>query len=305
MSRSRGLISALVLFSAASIGFAADPATFPEYEVVHSVNGHVGAVAYTYWQSKDLTGALGLWEASRQTGDKSCSAAPFCTVTRAADGPRTVILDDSYVISFAGTPTQAQVDSVLATLPGKKETSLPAILTFVPHTGLVPGSARYILGPASFQAYAPELNAVQPGFEEGAEAQVADYGHAKLALFYYPTPEMARLHSIGFKSLGNVFVKRSGVLVAIVYGNVSQQQADTLLSRVEYEAKITWNEHVPQSPIKPVYELLLNILILSGIIVALCLAGGLMYGGTRIYRRRYGQLESEEAMTTLRLTEHP
>ena len=54
-------------------------------------------------------------------------------------------------------------------------------------------------------------------------------------------------------------------------------------------------------PIKPMYQLLSNILYLSGILSALCLCAGLVYAGMRIYRRRYGQLDSEEAMTTLHL----
>jgi hypothetical protein len=296
MSRSSGL--ALAAFLLAGHVFAADPAKFPEYGIVQTKDATQGKLSYTFWQAKDLTGALALWEALRTPGDASCHLAPFCTI----DKGRAIVLDDNYVVAFAGEPRQAEVDAVLTSLPNRKETSLPAVLTFLPSTGLVPGSARYVLGPASFSAYAPELTSAKPGFEEGAEAQVADYGTGKLALFYYATPEMARLHSISFKSLGNVFVKRSGVLVAIAYGNITQQQADTLLSRVEYEAKITWNDTPPPPPIKPLYQLLLNILYMCVLLAALCLVAGAIYGGIRIYRRRFGQLESQEAMTTLRLT---
>jgi hypothetical protein len=41
---------------------------------------------------------------------------------------------------------------------------------------------------------------------------------------------------------------------------------------------------------------------LSIILTGLCTLAGLIYAGMRIYRRRYGQLEQEEAMTTLHLT---
>jgi hypothetical protein len=98
-----------------------------------------------------------------------------------------------------------------------------------------------------------------------------------------------------------VYAKRSDVLVAVVLGAKSAEQADTMLSRVQYEAKVIWNEIPPPSPIKPLYQLLSNIIYLSCILSALCLTAGLMYAGMRIYRRRYGQLESEEAMTTLHL----
>ncbi len=59
---------------------------------------------------------------------------------------------------------------------------------------------------------------------------------------------MARLHAVDFKRLPDVHVKRSGVLVAVVFGAATDMQADTLLSRVQYEAKITWNEIPPPSP---------------------------------------------------------
>jgi hypothetical protein len=96
-------------------------------------------------------------------------------------------------------------------------------------------------------------------------------------------------------------VKRSAVLIAAVFGSASDEQADTLLSRVQYEAKITWNDVPPPSPMKPLYRLLVDILYISALLSTLCLAAGLVYAGIRVYRRRYGTLESEEAMTTLNL----
>ena len=54
--------------------------------------------------------------------------------------------------------------------------------------------------------------------------------------------------------------------------------------------------------IKPLFQLLVNILYLSALLSAICLLGGLMYGGMRIYRRRYGTLEADESMITLNLS---
>jgi hypothetical protein len=42
-------------------------------------------------------------------------------------------------------------------------------------------------------------------------------------------------------------------------------------------------------------------LYLSIVLSGLCLVAGLIYAAMRIYRRRYGTLETEEAMTTLHL----
>ena len=257
---------------------------------------------------KDPTGALAGWQWQRTADDHVCAVTPFC----AQNGKRTLINEQNYVLSIDGPPpTRAQLDAALDALPNKRDSSLPAILTFVPRNGLVPNSSRYVLGPESLRAFIPELANTKPGFAESAEAQTAEYevkdaagnkARARLALFYYAAPEMARIHAQEFKLLPNIHMKRSGVLIALVLPGATDAQADTLLSRIEYEARITLNEEPPPSPIKPLYQLLLNIILLSGLACALALVGGLIYGGMRLYRRRYGNLEEEEAMTTLRLT---
>lgn len=292
-----GLLSALSCLWAAD-----DSALWREYGLVATNTSNIGKLPVTTYKMKDVTGAVAAWEWLRSSNGRTCDLATFCT----AEPSQTVISQDNYVLAFQGRPTKARVDTFVSALPDRKNTSLPAILTFLPHQGLVPDSARYILGPASLKAFAPELDSANPGFEQGAEAQVAEYkiGNGTplhLALFYYPAPEMARLHTAKFKALRDAQVKRSGVLVAVVYGGATAAQADTLLSRVEYEAKITWNDTPPPSPIRPLYRLLVNIMYLSILLSAICLLAGLMYAGMRIYRRRYGTLTADEAMTTLHL----
>lgn len=303
MSRCCGLILGFLLLT--STAFSDGQSLWREYGLVHSTTTQLGKLTVTSYQMKDLTGALAAWEWLRSPTAKPCNLASFCT----QDSDRIVLWDDNYLVTFqGGIPTKANVDAALQALPNKRDTALPAIFTFLPHEGLVPQSARYVLGPDSLQAFAPELASANPGFNEGAEAQVAGYtvnggpSPVRLAIFYYLTPEMARLHSVAFKLLPNTHVKRSGVLVAVVFGPATGSQADTLLSRVQYEAKITWNDIPPPSPIKPLYQLLLNIMYLSIILTALCLLAGLIYASMRIYRRRYGNLEQAEAMTTLHLT---
>jgi hypothetical protein len=283
---------------------ASDADVWNEYGLVHSETSHRGNQTVTSYQLKDLTGAIAAFEWQRSPRANPCQLASFC----AQDAQQTIVSDANYLVKFEGPPpTQAEVDETLKALPNRHATSLPAILTFLPKEGRVPNSPRYILGPASLSAFAPELSSANPGFSEGAEAQVASYqikggNPVRLALFYYPTPEMARMHSVAFKQAVGGHVKRSAVLVAAVFGNASDEQADTLLSRVQYEAKITWNEVPPPSPIKPLYRLLTDIIYISVLLSVLCLAAGLVYAGIRVYRRRYGTLDSEEAMTTLNLT---
>ena len=201
-----------------------------------------------------------------------------------------------------------QVAGTLQALPDRRQSSLPAVLTFLPEQGLVPNSARYILGPAALAAFAPELDAKSTGLDRGGEGQVAEYRLSKtgapvhLALFYYPTPEMARIYTAELRKNQNLHVKRAGVLVALTLPPATAEESDTLLGRVRYNAKVTLNEVPPPSPIKPLYQLLLNIMYMSIALTVLCLVAGLIYAGMRIYRRRYGTLDADEAMTTLHLS---
>ena len=283
-----------------------DQALWNEFGLVHSEVKQSAKYKVQTYEMKDLTGALAAWESLRSPNSQTCDLAPFCT----RDRDRTAIADDNYVVVFqGGTPVKADLDTLFATLPNKRDTALPALLTFLPKHGRVPNSARYVLGPISLAAFAPELAHLKLGFSQGAEAQVAEYkvnndpNPVHLALFYYPAPEMARLEMAQFQSLPSIHVKRSSVLLAVVFGPATAQQTDALLSLVEYEAKVTWNDSPPPPPMKPLYRLLLNIVYLSLVLTGVCLLAGLIYAGMRIYRRRYGSLESQEAMTTLRLTE--
>jgi hypothetical protein len=308
MPRGRSLVlialAAIFFFSTTLPGD--DQALWTEYGLVHSGTLQQGKLKIATYQMKDPTGALAAWEWQRSPNGKTCDLAPACN----QDGNRTVVSDDNYLLVFeGGAPQKAQVTEIINGLPEKHDSSLPAILTFLPQQGMVANSARYILGPVSLNAFAPELVSAKPGLESGAEAQVADYRIGKdnktvrLVLFYYATPEMARIHMADFKRQSGLSVKRSDVLVALTLPPATPEQSDTLLSRVQYEAKITWNDSPPPSPIKPLYQLLMNIIYLSLILAAICLLAGLFYAGMRIYRRRYGTLEGDEAMTTLHLTD--
>ena len=280
-----------------------DDALWREFGLVQKTEATVGKASATVYRIKDVTGALAAWEWQRAAEYHACALEAFCST----NGKRSVVAIDNYLIALDGPVMKPDLEAFAAGLPNRHDTSLPAILTFIPRKNLVPNSARYVLGPDSLKAFAPALASVQPGFEQGAEAQVAQYKVGKaepinLAVFYYPTPEMARLHTSQFRGLPGVHVKRSNVLLAVVFGGVPDQQANALLGQIEYEAHIRWNETPPPSPIKPLYLLIRNIIFLSIVLGALCFVAGLIYAGIRLYRRRFGTLEDEEAMTTLHLS---
>ena len=163
----RSLILAIaILFFTTSL-FADDQRLWQEYGLQHIETSKHGKLTITAYAMKDLTGALAAWEWLRSPDGRACNLAPFCT----EESQRLVISDFNYVLVFTGAkPSTAEVESVRKVLPSKHETSLPAILSFLPRQGLVSNSARYVLGPVSLQAFAPELASIKAGFNEEAEA---------------------------------------------------------------------------------------------------------------------------------------
>jgi hypothetical protein len=297
----------LILFLAMGAAFAnaqtEDVTLWREFGLKEQSVAKIGKADATVYRMNDVTGAVAAWEWQRGPGSRSCTLEPFCST----DGKRSVVVSANYVVAVDAVVNKPALDAFLVALPNRHDTSLPPILTYIPRQNLVPNSARYILGPESLKGFAAQLRGLKPGFEQGAEAQVADYRIKSgetlhLAVFYYPTPEMARIHTAEFRQIPGLQVKRSSVLVALVFGGATDQQANALLNQIQYEARITWNDIPPPSPIKPLYQLLWNIIYLSGVLVALCFVSGLIYAGIRLYRRRFGTLEDEEAMTSLHLS---
>jgi hypothetical protein len=262
--------------------------------------------ALTVYQMKDASGALAAWDWIRPANSKHCALADRC----AEGGNRRLVLDANYLLDFQNfVPTQADMQTLVAGLPDRHPSALPPVINFVPLKDLIPNSSRYILGPKSLSAVAPELASANPGFDQSGEAYYTAYrmngSVVKLVLFYYPSPGIARQHTVAFRGVPGAQVKRSTVLVAIVLPGASQKEGEALLDRVRYGAKISWNEQPPANPVSQLYRLLVNIIIICLILIALASLAGVFYGLMRVYRRRYGSLEEDEAMTTLHLTVGP
>ena len=301
MSRSCGLALFLVLL--ASSLFGADQVLWSEYGLTHTDTIHRGKLTVTAYKMKDPTGALAAWEWLRSAKGHPCHLASFCT----KEGNKTVLSDGNYVLAITGNPRQSDVDAVIGGLSDHFDTALPPILSFLPRKDIVAGSAKYLLGSASVDAFAPELKGMKIDFENGVEGQVASYIPAdgqrlRLVILHYPIPSMAHEQELAASKLPGVIAKRAGVLVAAVLPPAPKEQAENLLAGVQYEKKIVWNDTLLPSPVKSMGSLLLNIIYISCILSALALTAGLIYAGMRIYRRRYGTLEDQESMTTLHLT---
>jgi hypothetical protein len=97
-----------------------------------------------------------------------------------------------------------------------------------------------------------------------------------------PQPGVAAVENVG-----PFFDKRTGPIVAIVAGPLSQSDAHTLLGAVNWDPSVTWNENTYFDKKNNVANLLVNIILLCFIIGALSLAAGVAFGGARILLRKF------------------
>jgi hypothetical protein len=143
-------------------------------------------------------------------------------------------------------------------------------------------------------------------------------------LISYPTPQIAAEHLrrvdaahqlaqpqtgvSNVESAASFFDKRTGPIVVIASGGVSDSDAKSLLGLVNYEAKVTWNTPTSDPQVRDLYTLILNIVVLCGILAGLAVVAGVAFGGIRILAKRWYPdrvFDRPEAMEfiSLRLTE--
>jgi hypothetical protein len=194
-----------------------------------------------------------------------------------------------------------------ASLPHVSHASVPSLSDYFPPKGLIPHSQRYILGPASLAAAAPEIPAPAAKFDFSTEGEVARYrtasGQATLAVFSFATPSLARQQLSQFQQIPNVAVKRAGPLVAVAIG--ASPANSQLLKAIEYEGVVEENEKPPEKPLelKPetAGKMILSILSLAGLLLAFCAISGLLVGGSLRLARKFGYSGAEGSLTTLHL----
>jgi len=190
--------------------------------------------------------------------------------------------------------------------PAGSARSLPTLRNYLPARGYEKNTAKYILGPAALDRMNPPLASPMVDFKSGAEVILGKYkaeiGEATLMLIAYPTPQIAaeRLRQIDaahqvtaqqpgvatIVDVGPFFDKRTGPIVAIAAGPLSQNQARALLGAISYEADVTWNENTYVSKRDNLANLLFNVIVLCGVLIGLALVAGLGFGGLRILIKR-------------------
>ena len=191
--------------------------------------------------------------------------------------------------------------------PAGNAGNLPPILAFMPHHGYQTNTEKYAEGPLALAAIASPVPAELIDFSASPEVVLGQYstpgGEATLMLIEYPTPAIAAEHLrridaanhaaqpqpgvAAIENVGPFFDKRTGPIIAIAAGPISQSDAQTLLGAVNYDASVTWNENTYFDKKNNIANLLVNIILLCIIVGAISLAAGVAFGGARVLLRRY------------------
>ncbi|MGE5568060.1 MAG: DUF6599 family protein [Rhodospirillales bacterium] len=269
-----------------------DKALWSEYGLEHSEQAEyaLGEKKFTAtgYRLHDPTGALAAFLWQRPADAKPSQLASAAVET--SDGVMLVYYN--YLLQFAGwKPAVADLEPFLRELRPVNAAEFPR--SYLPAGGLAPNSTRYILGPLALDRFVPRIPPSVAAFHLGCEVEAGSYttkaGDFSLAVFSYPTPQIASMQLEAFRKLPGVMAKRSGPLVAAAIAPPDADAAERLLAEVRYQAVITEAERMP-TPRDNVGNLLLNVFILAGILMALFIAAGLVFGFLRAWSRR-GKVE--------------
>jgi|SRR5579872_3637544 len=263
---------------------------------------HAKHFTATAWRLRDSTGALALFEARRPD-----NATPAKLSALSAKTPEGAIFAyGNYVFQVSGeVPEQKDLEMLFSQLPQLDNAPLPALAANLPQEGLIPNSERYILGPVSLARFEPRIAPSLAAFHLGTEGQLGRYrspkGDLTLAIFSYPTPNIARERDQEFGKLPGTVAKRSGPLVGVIVQPPDPDAAEGVLAGVQYAGNLTLNEKVPVNQGLLGYKLFLNIFVLTGVLVALSIVAGIGFGGFRILRRKLGKPGHDDPFQLLRI----
>src|SRR5580692_807040 len=255
----------------------------------------------TAFQLQDSTGAMAAFTWQRPAAAKVSPAANYAAET--AHG--LMLVRGNYLLAFDGyKPEAPELAALAGSLIHVDGTPLPTLPGFLPTQDLVPNSERYITGPMGLQTFDPAVPPSVAAFHYGTEAIFGVFhspkGDLKLAVFNYPTPQIAMDRLTAFQNLPGAVAKRSGPLVAVVVSPPDPDEAERLLALVQYRAEITQQDHIPTRR-DNIGNLVVNAFILAGILLVFCVVGGLGVGGLKILRRRGKGGADADALITLDL----
>jgi hypothetical protein len=185
-------------------------------------------------------------------------------------------------------PVRELARIISQSLPSKS--LLPTVAGKLPEKNRVPYSEKFFMGPDALAQFLPMGGKDPFGIETGAEAALAKYQAAgeaaTLLLIHYPTQQLARKFlEAGYAQYSThypgqpVFYKRDGPMVVMVLASNSPEIATNLLDSVSYVSMVSWDPKVEPPSIG---QVMLNIFIYCGIMLAITFAAGFVFGIIRI-----------------------
>jgi hypothetical protein len=253
----------------------------------------------------DASGAFGAYTfylqpnmAREQIGDQGASLGQRMLFYRGH-----IVIDALFSKETAMSGAELRELAGLLPRPGGNAGNLPSVLGFMPVHGYMTNTEKYAVGATALSALAPPVPADLVDFGVRPEVTLGQYstfsGEATLMLIYYPTPQIAADHlrridpahqrkpgESSVENAGTFFDKRTGPIIAIAAGPVSESDAKDLLGQVNYEASVTWNVNTSFDKNKDLGTLLVNIILLCFILGAMAIVAGVAFGGIRILAKR-------------------
>jgi Family of unknown function (DUF6599) len=184
-------------------------------------------------------------------------------------------------------------------LPAQNLRHIPDLARYFPQESFVLNSTKYVVGPVAMQKVQSVIPASSVDFARSAEVAIGNYktsdGIAAITLIYCPTPQIAGNQMRALEHLRATFaanggsqfeLRRTGPLVAIASGSISESEARSLLAAVNYEADVTYNEPTFLGKRDNIGNLIIGIFTLIGVILFLALIIGVGFGGFRVLMKK-------------------
>ena len=288
---------------------------------------------------RDATGALGAFLYYRQPrmadeniGDLSSSLHEHVLFYRG-----NIVVDAVFDKLTAMSPAQLRELAAGLPLASGGDRNPPDLPNYLPHqlahASPIANSTRYAEGPVALERIGAPVSAELVDFAAGAEVVVSQYRaepqEATLTLIEYPTPQIAIQHQQridaahhpanaqqnptgpALVNLEQIYTRRSGPIVVIVSGLVTPNSAGSLLSSVNYDPGVTWNERWKTLDKRDnLGYVVLNIFLLSLVLGGLALVSGIGFGFARVFLSRLfpGRVRTyaqANEVISLHLTETP
>jgi hypothetical protein len=195
------------------------------------------------------------------------------------------------------------------------EAQLPPLLAHMPRQNVNVRSVRFISGPQTYAATSQPIAAQTIDFSRSPELITSEVhpssGNGSLMLIEYPTPAIAieRLKTLeqANPTPGATYVaRRTGPIVVIAWGQLSDSDARKLVGLVNYEAEVTWNEYTGLGKKENIGTIVVGAFALAGIIFVFSLGTGAIFGFTRpllakVFPGRFHVKTEEDNFIRLRL----